>query len=130
MSPTFDEIDQELLDARIAARKALEGPQVGDWIKMLDGTVRRFTHNWGDGLQTTIGNGDSGRFYFSKCGHLSYSGGLDDMIPLDRIEPCENELLPGFAWFFHHDSSGAHRGVDCVVECRVYREKEADNENA
>lgn len=120
--PNFDDKDVEIARERLRLWNERTGPRVGDWIAMRDGTLRRFSHNWGDGLQVTIGNGDCGSFYFAR-GCMSYSGGLDPIVPLaDIIET--SEIRNGAAWFFHHDSSGAGRGVYFTAPCRVYRQAE------
>lgn len=118
--PDFDEKDIEIARGRLSTWNERQGPRVGDWVDMLDGTQRRFTHNWGDGLQTTCGNGDSGSFYFAK-GCMSYSGGLDPSIPNGQLVDTGETRL-GCAWFFHHDHSGAHRGVYFKAPCRVFRQ--------
>ena len=114
--PTFDERDTEILQAREAAYNARQGPRVGDFIRRQDGQLARFSHDWGDGLQSSAG----GSFYLGN-GYGSFSGSLDPMIPQDRIQPT-GELLLGWFWFFHHDFAGAGRGVNCEMLCRVYRE--------
>lgn len=118
--PNFDDRDVEIARERVELWNKRSGPRVGDWIAMLDGTLRRFTHHWGDGLQTTCGNGDNGSFYFAR-GCMSYSGGLDPSIPIAQIVET-SEIRNGNAWFFHHDSSGAHRGVYFTAPCRVFRQ--------
>ena len=123
--PTFDDRDSELLSERVARWNARPGPRVGDFILMLDGTTRRFAHNWVNSLQTTYvwrnGRQDTGSFYFDRSGYMSMSGSLDDPIPLDQIVDT-GELRAGSAWFFHHDWAQAHNGVYVNVMCRVFRQ--------
>ncbi len=124
MRPQFDERDQGILDARLQRWNQQEGPRVGDWLLMLDGTERRFTHRWEDRLQVQYkwhnGNVGHGSFYFAgDC--MSYSGSLDDAIPLDQIEKTDG-LRDAPAWFFHHDEWRAHNGVDVTIPCRVFRQ--------
>jgi len=121
MRPTFDDKDQALLDARIIARDAIDGPRIGDWLKLPTGDYVRFTHDWGDDIQTTImGWASEGGFYLSKGGYASFSGGLDPALPKAKMSLTE-EVKEGVFWFFHHDHSGAHRGVYCKAPCRVYQ---------
>jgi len=49
------------------------------------------------------------------------SGSLDSAIPKSMLEDTGREE-PGSVWFFHHDQSGASRGVQCTIPCRVYRQ--------
>lgn len=118
--PNFDDRDVEIARERLAEWNERQGPRVGDWIAMRDGTMRRFTHNWGDGLQTTCGDGDAGSFYFYGCS-MSFSGSLDRSVPASEIVET-SEIRNGRAWFFHHGQTGAHRGVYFTVPCRVYRQ--------
>jgi hypothetical protein len=124
---TFDDQDAAILRDRIAQWQRVDGPRVGDYVRMLDGTLRRFTHDWGDALQVTVGPvsvcaGDE-RFYFAgDC--MSFSGSLDPAIPAAELEDT-GRLSSGAAWFFHHDQVRAHYGVRCTVPCRVYRQRGA-----
>ncbi|HEY2530256.1 MAG TPA: hypothetical protein VGJ20_20360 [Xanthobacteraceae bacterium] len=123
----LDAIDGTILAERTLKRSARSGPRVGDFIHMLDGTLRRFTYHWGDGMQTTYrwrdtGEVGTGSFYLDRSGDVSYSGSLDDAIPLSQIEQTD-EQKEGVFWFFHHNESRAHNGVDVKVPCRVFRQK-------
>jgi hypothetical protein len=118
--PDFDEKDAEIARDRLAIWNARQGPRVGDWVDMLDGTQRRFTHHWGDSIQTTCGNVESGSFYFYGES-MSFSGSLDPAIPINRLQDT-GEIRHGRAWFFHHSQSGAGRGVYFTVPCRVFRQ--------
>jgi hypothetical protein len=114
----LDTRDAEILTARIAARATIDGARVGDFVRMPDGNLLRFTHDWGDGLQTTL-RSDAGSFYFCKSGHMDYSGGLDRALPRDRLRDT-GDLVPATAWFFHHDHHRAHNSVAVVVLCRLF----------
>jgi hypothetical protein len=121
MKPEFDGKDQTILDRRRASFDLVPGPRVGDFVRLLDGTLRRFTYRWA-GLQTTMGSNGFGpeSFYLDEAG-ASYSGGLDTTIPLPNLVPTE-ETQWGEFWFFHHDLACAHNGVNFTFPCRVYRE--------
>lgn len=121
MRPEFDTADQKLLDSRLLAWSRVDGPRVGDYVRMLDGTLRRFTHDWGDSIQTTHPkfSGDAS-FYFAGD-YMSFSGSLDSAIPKMKLI-ATTESKPGYAWFFHHNESRAHNGVSFQVPCRVFEQ--------
>lgn len=122
MQIEFDEIDQEILKNRIFLREKIEGARIGDYIHMLDGTLRRFTHDWSDSIQVTSKEGCYDvSFYLGSSGYASFSGSLDPSISKEKIKnTCENKL--GQFWFFHHDHARAHNGVKVNVLCRVFKE--------
>lgn len=117
----LDARDEEIRQQRIAAWSRRVGPRVGDFVEMLDGTLRRLTHDWGDDIQTTSGfqPGDVS-FYFGD-GHCSFSGSLDAAIPKVRLDDT-GVLKDGPVWFFHHAIAGGGRAVRCAIPCRVYRQ--------
>ena len=120
----LDERDSAIRAERLALFDSIDGPRVGDWIRMLDGSVRRFTHDWDeDGLQVQTPLSVCGpcSFYFTSSGHQDYSGGMDPIVPLTRIVRT-TEIKPGPVWFFHHGIQRAHNGVYTDVPCRVYLE--------
>lgn len=115
----LDDIDANMLRARMEAKKRHHGPQVGDWLRYPNDDMRRFTHHWGDGLQVASGTGDYGSFYFDDSGLMSYSGGLDPSIPTKTIKATD-QTAPARAWFFHHDHRRGHNGVTVSVEVPVW----------
>ncbi len=121
MQISFDSEDGTIAIARLAAWNEREGPRVGDWINMRDGTRRRFTHDWGDGLQTTTPQFGLGSFYLGD-GYADYSGALDPTVMRENIE-ATSEISPGDFWFFHHNFWGAGRAVNVELSCRVFNEK-------
>lgn len=116
----LDETNWQIHHDRTLLRDQVEGPRVGDFIGMEDGSLRRFTHDWREaGLQVTS-KGMVGSFYLGK-GYLDYSGGLDPIIPLAHIQEVSGKK-DGACWFFDHDIKGAGRGVDTIIPCRMYKE--------
>ena len=112
--PAFDEKDAELLAARIVDRDKIDGPRIGDFVQFADGTLHRFSHDWGEDIQ----HSEHGSFYFGREGWVDFSGSLFQAILKSKLRPIGDR--PGRFWFFHHDLTGAHRGVDCEAPCRVY----------
>ena len=114
----LDQIDQSYLDNAAALRVQIQGPGIGDYVLFPTGELERFSHDWGDGIQTSPG----GSFYLLANGRASFSsGGLNPTVPADSIEELPGVTLMGRFWFFHHARAGAGRGVyvDCV--CRVFK---------
>ena len=114
--PEFDERDAAIVAARVEALNAHEGPRVGDFVHMPDGTLRRFTYDWDDRIQTTDPVFPSRGFYLGN-GYVSYSGALDPSIPKDQLTDT-GETRPGQVWVFHHDSHQRDYGVDATVDFR------------
>lgn len=117
--PTFDQQDAEILNRRISLYNRRTGPRVGDFLRMQDGAMLRFTHDWGDDIQTTIKGCGDASFYLGN-GYCSFSGSLDSAIPKTRIHATD-EIKDGSVWFFHHDHAQAHNGVYTTMPFRVYR---------
>jgi len=121
----LDAKDQELLAERIRRRDAIPGPRIGDFVKLQDGTLRRFTYNWGDRIQTTLPGVShcSSSFYLDSTGLASFSGSLDDPIPISELHLIEGTVQDGHFWMFHHNVQRAHNGVDVVAPCRVFEHR-------
>ena len=117
----FDARDQEILDERQAVRKErdllISLPREGDALLYPDGTTYRVAHSYNDALQPTVGYDAS--FYFCRSGSLDFSGTLNPSIPNSCFTLIGHEMAP--AWFFHHGEVGAHRGVYCNVEVRLWK---------
>jgi hypothetical protein len=130
--PEFDEQDKARLDTLRAEYDQMTGPRVGDYVEMLDGTLRRFTHDWGEDIQTTYkwlseenirtyGTAcDSGSFYFGGS-YISFSGSLDRALMKSTLEDT-GKTREGAFWFFHHDWAQAHNGVYFSFPVRVYKQ--------
>lgn len=120
MHPVFDERDQAIKDRRIAKWNLRPGPRVGDYLEYPDGSLRRFTHDWGDAIQVTNKYyPEHGSFYFAGP-YCSYSGGLDPAINKSRLV-YSGRTREASVWFFHHDVAAAHNGITTSIPCRVYR---------
>ena len=119
----LDERDQKIMDERQAAFLARTEPKQGDFIRFKDGTVKRIAHVWTDEngkathIQPTMYNGDSS-FYMGE-GYMSFSGSLNPSIDAAKFTRT-NEIMQGWAWFFHHDFATAHNGIDVLVNCPVW----------
>lgn len=119
-SVSFDARDQEILEKRMVARELIAGPRNGDYVRFPSGEIERFSHNWGDALQTSPVR--AGSFYLHDHGEGSFSGSLNPAIPASSLSLSDEKMEGGF-WFFHHGQAGAGRGVRFKVPCRVYDTK-------
>lgn len=113
----FDARDQALLDELLVVREQIARPRLGDYVRFPTGEVERFSHDYGQELQTSPAW--AGSYYLHSHGDASFSGGLNPPIPRDSLSLTE-ESRPGEYWFFHHGAVGAGRGVRFSVPCRVY----------
>ena len=119
---TFDDKDQELLEQRQKARYNRKEPQVGDYIEMEDGTLRRFTYNWDkSGLQTNDPEFGEGQYFLNESGTGSFSGSLDPIVRREYIINTSN-WKPARFWFFHHNRYEANNGVNFEIPVRVWKE--------
>jgi hypothetical protein len=120
MQAVTDTQDAALIADRMAALKARKGPQVGEFVRFADGTMRRISYHWTDdaGWDGGVQTSDGGSFHLGEYG-ISFSGSLYSTIPTDELKPTD-ETLPGSVWVFHHGFPGAGRGVDTRVDMRVW----------
>jgi hypothetical protein len=125
LNPDLDPLDLKLMQerARTWQRASACGPMVGDFVDMPDGSRRRFTHDWGDSIQTTCGPAhpcsNDQSFYLGE-GFASFSGSLDPAIRKCKLAPA-GEYAVGRFWFFHHEQARAHNGVKVSMFCKVWR---------
>lgn len=112
------EVDFNIIQERVKALDQVPGPRVGDFLNIAYGKYVRFTHHWGDCLQTGSTTGS----YYLNSGSVSFSGGLDSAIPLKYIEPYDYEpVKEGSIWIFSKGWPKAHSGVYLTVPFRVFR---------
>lgn len=99
-----------------AREYATDRPRAGDFVIMPDGTLERCCAASKTGMQTT----DVGSFNIMHGGSVSFSGGLNKSQLWEYFK-LTDETKRGKFWFFSHGIAGAGRGVDCFLDCRVYR---------
>lgn len=114
--PTFDDRDQQALDMRIAHRGSADHPRVGDWVRDMNGAMRRVSHAWSDGYQTS----DGGSYYIDRAGWCEFSGGLYPIEGRQWFDRADDDK-PGRVWFFHHEYRTAHNGVDAMISFPVWQ---------
>ena len=115
-----DDLDRAIAQRRLKVWDRKSKPRVGDYVIMPDGSYERFSYDWGKGIGIQTCN--SGSFHLNSIGSASMSGGLNPIVPYEKIERT-NKKKEGTFWIFHHGSSGAHKGVGIKAWCRVYRVK-------
>lgn len=109
-----DDRDRSILARKYISYDASAWAKVGDWLRFHDGSYERFSHDWGDGLQTCGG----GSFYLGD-GYASFSGSLNPAIPNEVIRETTGYAVGRF-WFFHHDMPRAHSAVYVEMLVRVW----------
>ncbi len=119
----LDTIDQEFIGEIIKRRDTLQGPLAGDFIIMKDGTVERFSHDWGEDIQTSDGR-FGWSFHLCKDGNADFSGGLNPAIMKSELELVPDDIRLGHFWIFHHNHVTAHNGVHFNIPCKTYRFKQ------
>lgn len=110
----------------ITAREQIPGPRIGDFIIFKDGRIERFSHDWGDTIQTSPG----GSFHLSSDGLTSFSGGLNEAIPktsfresyFDHYDQTNYCGLTGQFWVTYNARLCHGSKVNVDLQCRVYRE--------
>ena len=107
--------DQDFLALALSARNTRNHPEVGDYIRFQDGSLRRISYNHGDKCQHSV----SGSFYLNSSGHSSFSGGLDAGVKVEAMELME-EVKDGSFWIWRDGRVGAGCGVDVSMPCRVW----------
>src|SRR5208282_6740930 len=117
MRPTFDAKDEGILAKREELFNQRSGPRVGDYVIFPDEHTERFSHDWGESIQTT--DGRYGQSFYLGNGYADFSGGLNPSIPKSALMDT-GKPMRGTFWFFHHDMPGAYRGVRFSIACRVY----------
>ena len=90
--------DVNIISKLIEKYDKTEGPRVGDFLKINDKEYIRFAYHWGDKIQT----GSPTDSYYLSEGCISYSGGLNDPIPVDFFESL-NTTKEGRIWIFSND---------------------------
>ena len=111
-----DLLNYSLVLAWTRKRIAELGLQVGDVVRLADGSTRRVAHIWPDGWQPSVAEG-GGSFAFGD-GSTSYSGSLNPLLPFPG--PTE-ETRPAAFWIAHHDRLCAGCAVHVSLPVRVWQ---------
>lgn len=91
---------------------------VGDWV-LLHNTIERVTIKTQNYFQ--VGGYFNSSYYISKNGHASYSGSCGDSYSLDDYDLIDTGTYKeGSCWHFHLGSQGANRGVNNILEFKLW----------
>lgn len=114
------EIDVVEFQRRQEAIRKRTKPAEGDWVHRLDGSFERISVVHGD-WHLQVGGYAGSSVYINSNGTGSYSGGCGDVIKHENLVDS-GAYKPAACWMFHHQSSGAGRGVNAVLEFKVWKE--------
>jgi hypothetical protein len=95
----LDERNQKILSDRQSAFLSDSTIKSGDFVRFVDGTLRRVSHVWTDArnkpdsIQTSTG----GSFYIGN-GYMSFSGGLYSGVDFAQFTRTD-ETMHGRCWF-------------------------------
>ena len=121
--PSYPHTPNEvILGKRQQALNAIPHAKVGDYVRLLNGSLHRFTIDHGDRLQHDTG----GSFYLGHKG-CDFSGACGDSIP--RYKLIEVGVKEGSVWFFSEDIWGAGRGYHTNAIFKVWEEVDEDHLN-
>lgn len=107
-------LNQEIIRSRSTLYDSLEGPRIGDYIKLPNDQFYRIT-NFNRNNQFGIGTGS----YFLGEGHLSFSGTANDWLTVSDIK-LTAEQKAGSSWIFDQNKVRAGGRVDFQIPFRVY----------
>lgn len=117
----LDDTDSDILDRRQAGLDRRFTPGVGDVVYYPDGSRRRIAYIWFDEHYQPTDGRYAGSFYLGEDGYVSFSGGLDPGIPIDKLDGINTGHELARCWFFRHDHRRAHNAVDVKASFRVWR---------
>ena len=116
LSPT----NNQIFATRMVARWDRKGPQVGDWIRLEDGTLTRMAYDWEDRIQRTETEMD-GSFHLSENGAGSHSGSLSSDVIQKSDLVNTGEMKEGGFWFFSEGRQRTHNGVNVTVLLPIWK---------
>lgn len=113
------EVNALILKERVDALNEVEGPRIGDYLRLPDGSFERITLNHAESFQTgALGQGS----FFLYKGSCLYSGAHKGPIPFSAIRETRQTKL-GNIWFFNEGEAKEGNGVDFEIEFRVFEIK-------
>lgn len=125
---TFDARDEELRQQGLAYWNEVQGPRVGDYVRMPFGAIERISTKTSTHFQ--LADPRFGASYHWAWWYCSFSGGQKPVLyPLASLADT-GDLNDGSVSVFHHDQAGAHRGVSCTIPCRLWHLTETVEQGA
>lgn len=116
---TFDARDAELREQGLAIWNDILGPRIGDYVQFPGGDLARISLITAEHFQ--VAEPRFGASYYWAWWYCSFSGGHRAALYQQAFLQDTGDIRDGNVWVFHHDHPGAHRGVGCVIPCRIYR---------
>lgn len=120
----YDDIDKDIVEARMNILTASTLPNAGEFVLCKDGSLKRITfvygHEWSvpyQGVCTTI---TGGTYYLGAEGSTHVDGHFDGFSMMSDLE-LTNETRPGDYYFYHHDTCYK---ITRVGLFRVWRERQ------
>lgn len=115
---TFDARDEELRQQGLAYWNDVEGPRVGDYVRMPSGEIERISTKTSTHFQ--VAEPRFGASYYWAWWYCSFSGGHKPVLHKLSALVFTGTTHDGDVWVFHHDQAGAHRGVSCTIPSRLW----------
>jgi len=102
--------DRRIISERLKKRRKYTEPIVGDVLEFGNGTKKRIAYEWDKGIQP---GSYYQSYYLQSGGTMSYSGSLDALIPIDRLELRGTELVE--CWIFSQDDWKAYNSTTAQI---------------
>lgn len=119
MRPRFDDRDARIVAERCAKWEQRDGPRVGDFCQLKDGSLRRVAETYGDVLQLAD-QAREGHFYLGEQS-MRFAGRFGEAMPTGSFMRMPFSRK-GRCWIYHHNRPEKSDPVDTEVNCRVYME--------
>tara|TARA_Y100000034_G_C6910321_1_gene424377 strand:+ start:4818 stop:5222 length:405 start_codon:yes stop_codon:yes gene_type:complete len=107
----------DILSERMDLNHSISKPKVGDFVLTSEGEYLRITVMHGENFQA---NNEGGSYHLFEDGYLSMSGACGNSYQGERLSDNPSGYREGSCWFFYDGNRGAHRGVECRADFRVW----------
>lgn len=126
LNPHLDGHDLLLLSRKLMAFNAISGPRVGDGVLVPEkkNNLGRRIALMGDAAFQATPPYVAGSFYLGN-GCVSYSGSLDEPLPLDRLVDAGYLCSQRF-WFYRQDLVKTHNTTHAYLRVRVFALRASD----
>lgn len=108
------DVNEQILKDRVCEFDSIEGPRVGDYVRLDDGSLARIAKITDHYFQLGVGS-----FYLHGRDGCSFSGTLYPPHP-HRCLKATPGTKDGLIWFFSANEAKANNGVDYEIELRIF----------